>query len=1102
MKSVGLYCLSLCLMWPVGVYAQDEVDVEDEDSVVVEHVRKTVKKQEPTREITGKVVCQQNHAPLSGVLVQSIAGEGYSALTEEDGTFKLKVPLYCSAITVTLPGYNAVRVGLNESGSLRDIVLHSDAARPLYAQDDNILNVSRASDFDFTSATNVATEIQNQLGADVLVNQRSALSAAGGYMQVNGISSYMVNAQPLIVIDGVITDMQYGRELIHSGFYNDILSNINVNDIASVEVMKNGTAIYGAKGANGVILIRTKRNTSMATRIAATANVGVELVPRHYSVMSGSQFKTYASDLLGTTGTKLQTFKFMRSDDPNYYWINKYNNDTDWADNIFHTAVSQNYGLNVQGGGEIAGYMLSLGYNHASELIDEANFNRLNIRFNTDIKITDWIDVRFDASFSNTTRKLYDTGAPEDYTNGTVTSLNFLGYAKSPMLSPYSFVASDTGPGIINPNHLDIDDEDYLKEVTQLKNSNYELANPMAILEYGTAQNKNYFDNSFLNLAITPSWHPNKNLKFSSLFSYSLSNTNEKYYIPMNGVPSFYVSTFHQSMENLIASLYSKQNSVLSDTKVEWTHRYDAHSIDLMGGFRFMNESYSLTRQSGYNTGNDKTPQIHNTIDWSRQIIGSQENWATLSWYAQAKYNWANRYYLQGDLAVETNSQFGRNALGGMKLFGVVWGIFPSLQAGWLVTNEKWFDVQGIDYLKLTAGYGVSGNDALPYDASQTYFKSHAFLGQIPGLSLENIGNTELQWETTRRFNVGIEGRFFNNRIGAKFNYYRSWIDNLLTLQSLNFLTGIDKNWSNGGSMTNEGFDVGLSAHVLSTNTWNWSVGASMGHYVNCLTELPEDSPMLADGTRYNDTPVLGGTVRSMEGAPVNQFYGLQTATTDNGTIVYATAEEAARDGLYLSANDAAGTKHYFSAGDVKYVDQNGDGEINADDYVFIGNANPDIYGNIWTSLSYKRLTLVIGFNYSLGGDIYNYMRQQLESGSRFMNQTTALLGRWSYEGQVTNIPRASYGDPMGNSAFSDRWIEDGSYLRLKNITLSYKLPINNPFIQGITVWASGTNLLTLTKYLGIDPEVSMNNSVLFQGIDRGYLSQGRTFNLGVKINL
>ncbi len=1089
MKRIGFYCLSIFLVLPLCAYAQDELDQADADTTVAVRIRRAEKKQEATRQISGRVVSQDAHAPLAGVLVQSIAGEGYSALTDEDGSFQMQVPTYASAIEVTLPGYNRVRVGLNASGQLRDIVLQSEAARALYTDDDNIMGNAQAAGFDFSGSVNISTEIGARLGADVYTSQRSGFTGIGSYMQIDGVNSYMANAQPLVVIDGVITEMQYGREMIHSGFYNDILSNFNVNDIEKVEVLKNGTAIYGAKGANGVILIKTKRNRSLATRIDATASVGITMLPNHYDVMSGPEFKNYASALMQSTGTLQQTFKFLNAN-PNYYWYNKFNNNTDWTSDLYREAVYQNYGLSVQGGGEIAHYMLSLGYNRANETLKDNDYNRLNIRFNTDIKITDWIDFRFDASFANTTRNIFDTGAPTDYENSTITSLNFLSYAKSPMLSPYSFVATGA-QGTINNAHLDIDDEDYLAEITELSNENYELANPLAITEYGKAQNKNYFDNSYLNLTVTPIWHPNKHLKFSSMFAYSLVNTNEKRYVPMNGVPSFYVQAFHQRMDNMIGSLYSKQNSLLSDTKVEWSNHYGAHSIDLLGGFRYMSENYTVTQQAGYNTGNDKTPLISST---KQQLIdGSNEPWGTMTWYGQARYNFANRYYLQGDIALDTSSQFGKDA-SGLKMAGVVWGTFPSIQAGWIVTNERWFDVCGIDYLKLQAGYGLSGNDNLPFDAAHSYFKSTLFLGQIPGLSFANIGNSELKWETTRRFNAGLEGRFLNNRLALGFNYFRSTTDDLLTLRSMSFLSGIEQSWSNGGSLKNQGFDASLTGHIVSSNTWNWSIGASIGHYVNELTELP-------DNAAYEDNTVLGATIRSEVGRPINSFFGLQTVATQSGTIVYATSEEAAADGLYRLREDGV-TRDYFGAGDVKYVDQNGDGRIDDNDRTFIGDANPDFYGNFWTSLSYKNITLDVGFKYSLGGDVYNYMRQQLESGSRFMNQTSAMTGRWAYEGHVTDIPRATYGDPMGNSDFSDRWIEDGSYLKLKNITLSYRLPINNTYIQGISIWACANNLFTLTKYLGTDPEFSMGNNVLYQGIDRGLLPQSRNFNIGIKINL
>lgn len=1067
---------------PLGVMAQTDGDAQETPTVT--RVAKT-KKQEETRTIKGRIL-QSNQSPLSGVLVKSVLGSGYSVLTGEDGTFELQVPLYSSSLQVTIPGYNSVRVGLNETGELGDIYLHSDKVKPLYDKDDNVLNIVSTAVDEFTAARNVTSEIGDHLGANVRTNARSGLSSVGSYMGIGGVNSLQSNSQPLVIVDGVMFDQQYSRQMIHSGYYNDILTNINPADVEDIQVMANGTALYGAKGANGVIIIKTKRNTSPATKIEASANIGVELMPKMYSMMNGSQYKNYASGLLQSTGTLATNFKFLNAD-PTYYWYNKYNNNTDWNDQVYREAITQNYALSVSGGGEVANYMLSLGFTKDNSTLEENNFNRLNIRFNTDIVLAKNFTMAFDAAYTNQTRKLLDTGAPDDYNSRSITSTNFLAAAKSPMLSPYSFANKQ-----INSNHLDIVDEDYLDEVSQLSKANYRLANPAAIQKYGTAENKNYFDNSFVNLAVTPKYQINKHLFASTMFSYTLVNTNEKYYLPLNGVPSYYVKELQSTMENEIGSQYAKQNTVNSDTKIDWNNMYNGHSIHLLGGFRFVNESYSLNTQHGYNTGNDKTPDIGKSSNKTAEGINNA--WATMTWYAQAQYNYANRYYLDGALSFDTNSQFGREAKSGVKMAGVVWGVFPSIQAGWVVSNEKFCPDKGIDYLKITAGYGLSGNSDIAFDAYRSYFKSGMFLNKVPGLTLSNIGNTELQWETTKRFNAGIDFVTAKNRLSAKVNYFHSWTDNLLTFQELGFVSGLEYNWSNGGSLKNQGFDVTLNGHIISHKDWNWTLGASVGHYVNEITALPDNNKAIK-------TDVLGGTVLSEVGKPIGSFYGWEVARDANSPEGVFTTSEAAQ-AANLCIVDETGAKTYFGAGDIHFVDRNSDGIIDDKDRTVIGNANPTMYGNIFTKLSWKNLSLDVNFKYSLGGSVYNYMRQQLESGSRFMNQTSAMLNRWTTEGQVTDMPRATYDDPMGNSRFSDRWIEDGSYLRLKSLTLSYKLPINNTFIQGVTIWGQANNLFTVTRYLGTDPEFSMGNTVLSQGIDRGLLSQGRNFHIGVKVNL
>ena len=1083
MKRYRFYCLALLMAGTLGGYAQEEAAA---DTVTAARPASPIKKNVKTRPVSGRVFAVTSGTPLGGALVSVSGYDGYSTLTEEDGTYKLDVPEFATALTVTAPDYNSVRVGINQSGKLRDVTLYSSVMRSAYSADDNILNTVVADKFDYSPSLNITSEIGDQLGANVRTISRGGTPGIGNFMMMNGINSLHSNAQPLIVIDGVIVDQQYDRTMVHDGFYNDILTSFNVNEIKSVKVMANGTAIYGAKGANGVILIETKRNTSLATKIDATVSAGITLLPKSLPMMSGSQFKTYASDLLKTTGTNLSEFQFLTSD-PNNYYYNKYNNNTDWNDVIYREAFSQNYGITVQGGDEVASYFLALGYNGAQSVLEDNDVNRLNIRFNTDINMFKHLFIRFDASYSNVTRNLKDQGAPEAYDEGTVTSVNYLGLVKSPMLSPYAY-----SNGKISDVAFDNSDEDYLDQaLSSIGNVNYRLANPASINEYGTAQNKNYFENSYLNLAVTPKWQFNKHLSLSSLFSYTLTNTNDKYYVPINGVPDYYVSSIGLTVENEIRSLYSSQNSITSDTKIEWGNQYGAHSIDLLGGFRYMNDRYKVDTQLGYNTGSDKTPFINDTQN--KTTTGSTNEWTSMSWYGQARYDYRKRYFVEGNLAIESSSRFGKDAKEGFKLAGVRWGVFPGIQAGWVLSNESWFDVPGIDYAKFTMGYDVSGNDGIDFDATRTYFQSILFQNQANGLVLGNLGNTEVQWETTRRFSFGTELNFLKNRLNLKVNVFKSWTDNLLTYHELNFITGLENNWVNGGSLENKGYNITVNGHIIATRNWNWELGASVGHYKNKLTALP-------DGQDYVDVEVYGATIRSQIGKPVNLFYGYKTEATASGTHVYATSEEAKADGLYILGENGI-DKTYFGAGDVKFAD-NGDKEINKADMQVIGDPNPDIYGNIFTSLSYKRIRLDVNFNYSLGNDAYNYLRSQLESGNRFMNQSVAMVNRWSYEGQVTDMPTVMWEDPMGNARFSDRWIEDASYLRLKSITLSYELPLNSTFIHGLTFWGQANNVFTVSKYLGADPDFSMSNSVLEQGIDRGLLANSRNFMLGIKINL
>ena len=305
MKRYILFGLTLLMAFPVCVMAQDD-DTEDEAEAAVRVVKKQ-QKQYPTRVIRGRVLNATTGQPVAGTIIAADDIEGYSVLTEDDGTYELKVPVFTTSVFVSMPDFNAVRVGLQKSETQRDIILYPTTFTGEYSRQQNVRSDYSASDFQYTNSVNIKDEVQKQLGAQVYTITRNGTPGVGSVMFVQGLNSLNINAQPLVVVDGIIVEQQYGRTTIHEGFYNDILSAINPADIEKVTVMRNGTALYGAKGANGVILIETRRCKSMATRITANISAGVTLKPKFMSVMNADEYRGYASELLKTTNTTNRT---------------------------------------------------------------------------------------------------------------------------------------------------------------------------------------------------------------------------------------------------------------------------------------------------------------------------------------------------------------------------------------------------------------------------------------------------------------------------------------------------------------------------------------------------------------------------------------------------------------------------------------------------------------------------------------------------------------------------------------------------------------------------------------------------------------------------
>ena len=1084
--------LSLCAI-SLGLcptaFAQTENDGEEVEMTIKKPTRqREVKDNFATTMLHGVVVDQVSKKPLAGIQLKVLGYDRYSAMTGADGKFSIKVPEFATTLFVHSPSFMSQQVAINAKDTEKEIkvLMMQEKFRPMYSEG-TIYTAQAGFNADAKDVT-IESDIENILGADVRTVTRSAAPGIGASMFVRGLSSINANAQPLIVVDGVEQDMQQNRLSLHSGQINNILANIAPEDIASVKVLKNATALYGARGGNGVILITTKRGKSMATRIDANISAGVSLVPQLPTMMNASHYRTYATEILGTVPENINrdtpiSFRFL-NDDPNNYYYHTYHNDTDWTDYVYDTAMTQNYNINVQGGDDIGMYNLSVGYVKAESTAKNNDFDRMNVRFNTDISILYNLTTKFDISISRTNSKVFDDGAMEDLSAGAITSPTFLSLIKAPIVSPYQYNAIVGGFTSLLCDYDDI--------YSQL-GSGYGLANPVAILNNANGDNKNKAENTYFNVRVEPTWTINNNLSLTSMFSYTLDRNSQRYHRPFVGVPSFEISNLG-TVTSMAASLFSKEINVVSDTHIDWKHQYGKHNLAAFGGFKYTYFSFDDNNlKTEYNsTTNDKNPALSASSGY-QHIKGNNDVWKNLQWYGNVDYNYMNRYFATVSLSAEANSRFGAKS-GDLDLCGVAWALFPSVQLGWVMTNESWFPKNaGINYLRVNAGYDMSGNDDISNYAARTSLSAVRFNYNAIGLQLTNIGNDEIKWETNHKFNVGLQAYLLNNRLGVDFNYYVNKTKDLLTLQTFkNPIGGINNYWTNGGEIKNEGFELSVTAKPVVTRNWNVEVGASVGHYANKVTKLPDGD---YTSSVYGDNNILTSV-----GNPVGLFYGYKTAG------VFATdaeAKAAGKDG-YLYMEDNAGLRNDFKAGDVHFIDQNNDGKISELDKVVIGDPNPDIYGNIFATINYKNLTLTMGWNYSLGNDVYNYQRSILNSGSTFYNQQVAEVAHWRYEGQQTDLPRLAYGDPMGNNRFSDRWIEDGSYLRLKTLNLSYKVPVPGSWtwLQGLTVWAQANNLLTFTKYLGSDPEFSIGNGVLYQGIDCGNIAQGRSFQCGVKINL
>lgn len=1005
--------------------------------------------------------------PVSAAQIRTLKHKS-AATTDEQGNFEIVVSSSGEVLIITAFDYNLREIPVQGKTSL-EIVLYSEVYREMFPEIEGstgkiratsaVSSVKGTTDIGYPTPLSVDDAIQSKLNGDLRVMSRSGNSGMGTSLFIRGLNSVNMYAQPLFIVDGVIWNNNSNMQSVHDGFYNNPLADIDLSDIESVSVIKDGTSIYGSKGGNGVIIIKTKRGKDMATKIVFNSFAGITEEASSLPVMDGDQFRIYTSDMLGSTGLtseQIDELPFF-NDDPTSINYKKYHNVTNWDDEVYRQGFTHSYNIGVNGGDEKALYYFSLGYTGNKGIVNTTDLQRLNSRTNADFFLSENIKLSMNVGYTSIDRNLLDDGI------NPYTSPSYVAMMKAPFLNPYTYTS--TGTLTADPEDADI----------------FSVSNPTAIIANALNTNKHYR----LSIGFKPEFKLTPAFTLSTQFDYAIDKFKETYYSPMVGVADRELPEIGVS-ENVFKSQIMRNVGIFDDTQLRFSKQVnEVHDIKAVAGIRYISNYFEMDYGEGHNSGSDQKRNLLNQL--IRKTDGANDRVKSISNYVMADYSFDNRYLLSAAIAVDASSRFGSETQGGFQLFDRSWAVFPSVNAGWLISSEKFMaGVKAVDLLKLRAGYGLSGNDDIEPYAWSAYFESTRYMDRANGLILANIGNSEIQWETTAKASLGMDVVLFNNRLSVNADFYSNKTKDLLFLKSLPEVLGNGYYWGNGGEMSNKGFELSAGLKLLNHSGFKWELGGSIGHYKNKIESLP-------DGGEYI-TSLYGADILTSVGNSAGVFYGFKTLG------VY-TGEEAAT-AANLKLIDEDGAVQSFKAGDIHFEDLDKNNFIDEKDRQVIGNPNPDFFGSFNSKIDIGNFTLDMLFNYSYGNDVYNALRANLESGSTFVNQSTAMLNRWFYEGQETIQPNATYMDPMGNSRFSDRWIEDGSYLRFKTLSLGYNIPLKNSVIDGLNIWVSGNNLFTFTNYLGRDPEVSVNNEVLYQGIDAGMLPLTRSYFIGIKMNL
>ncbi len=958
--------------------------------------------------------------PIIGANVIA-ADTGTGTATDIDGNYTIQAnPLatlrfsYIGYETknIAVEGRNTINVVLEENSAMLDEVVVIGYGTLKKSDLTGAVGSLGAKDIKEVPVNNVGQAIQGKIaGVNIVGGNKPGDNVS---IKVRGLGS-INNCDPLVVIDGVPTDLG--------------LNNINPQDIERLDVLKDAsaTAIYGSRGANGVVMITTRKGVSGTSRLSVSVNAAFSNASKKMKMLDSAGYAALSNDMLTQAGHN-----------PNPDWADPslLTSTTNWVDELLQTGVMQNYNISYSGGNDKAHYYFSAGFLDQSGIVRNVNYRRFTIQSNNDVKLKSWLKLSNNLLFSADIKK-----------SGSYSMWDAM--QALPMLPVKTDDGEWSGPSgnsewfgsVRNP----VGTNDMNRSSTHGYNLLGNVAADITLTSWLQFRSLFGFDGKFFfDEAFTPkyNWKPTPVEESSQ---YQSSNRNFTY-----------LWDNYFTFDYTFAKKHSL--NVMAGMSAQWNHAY--WMSGQMNGFLF-----------------DNVHQLENG-EKINDLAGSQSEWALLSYMARANYSYDDKYFLTATIRRDGSSRFGPKHR---------WGTFPSASAAWRISGEDFFPQDKVvNDLKLRLGYGKTGSQASVgnYDHIQTLvtllypFGTTLENAEQSALYSQVLANSAIHWEEIEQFNAGVDVSLFNSRLNVSLDGYIKNTNAMLVKAAFPITTGFEDTfdtYTNAGKVRNIGWELTANSINL-TGEFGWETNLSVTYNKNKIKDLNSDTPLWRNQ--------FGGAYATMLAAdyPINVFYGYVT------------------DGIFQTADEvkAHAVQPGAEPGDIRFRDLNNDGVINDDDRTVIGNPNPTWLFSMNNKFTYKGFELSVFLQGVAGNKIYNRTRSVMESMSAAYNQFATTADRWTAPGTSNSMPRAVWADPNGNNRISDRWVENGSYLRLKNITLAYNLPdkwLKPIGFEQARVIFSCENVATITGYKGLDPEVGID------GIDYSSFPQSRTFNVGISFN-